>query len=221
LASVTVWRRFTPFTDQDKGGKPLSAQGSEPPDRDELLDCLLRASAENQAAFAEFVNRISPRLIGFLSMLAHAWGLVVQDVEDAAQETLLRVSQARFEPGRGSAWGWISIIARRELCNIARRHHPTISLDAPWLDQGDQGMDPADPRSGEEKNSLEVEEEFQQLWDQLTDEERDLLWRKYAEGQTAQTIATSLGLTVKTVYMRLHHLRERLRGQLRPTEREG
>src|SRR5215813_11188234 len=86
---------------------------------------LLRAIAGgSEAAFEELRGRYARAVARVCRTIAGA------EAEDCEQEVFARVwrKAALFDPGRGSAAGWLMTVARRTAVNV-RRGHPTAPLD--------------------------------------------------------------------------------------------
>lgn len=97
-----------------------------------LLGRLARSPAD-QAAWAEFVGRYGPQVLGW----CQRWGLQPADAQDVTQNILLELARQmngfRYDPA-GSFRGWLKTVAHRAWCKFveARRR--------PGLGSGDSAV---------------------------------------------------------------------------------
>src|SRR6516225_7105099 len=86
-----------------------------PPTRASLL--LRLRDPRDAAAWAEFVDRYTPVIYGYL----RKQGLQDADAADLAQEVLAAVAGAvgrlEYDPSRGAFRNWLFTVVRRKLCN--------------------------------------------------------------------------------------------------------
>lgn len=134
------------------------------------------------------------------------------DIEDAAQETFLRVLERihTFDPKRPFA-PWLYQIAR----NVARNRRKALARRRtevlPGADLQGPEPDPAQTLGRAEIRRL-VEEAMERL-----PEQRRTAFRLFdIEGYTAQEIARLMGVDAGTVRSHVHHARRTLRAELAP-----
>ncbi|MEM1383677.1 MAG: sigma-70 family RNA polymerase sigma factor [Pseudomonadota bacterium] len=99
------------------------------------LDDLVRATARtDKAAFHRLYDAISPKLFGICLRICQERAMA----EDALQDTFVEIwrNAARFDPARGSAIAWMSVIARNRAIDLLRaRGRPEVPAgDAATLD---------------------------------------------------------------------------------------
>jgi RNA polymerase sigma-70 factor, ECF subfamily len=106
----------------------------------EIERLLSRCALGDRGAFSRLYELTAPKLYGVsLRILGHRG-----DAEDAAQEAFVKVwhSAARYQPGRGSAAGWMVAIARNAAIDRLRtRKAPTRDI-ADMVDLADPGPTP-------------------------------------------------------------------------------
>jgi len=80
-----------------------------------LADCARR----DREAFQRLYERTAPQLLASLLRILRQRALA----EDALQDVFVQVwnRAGQFEPGRGSAWGWLIAIARYRAIDLRRR----------------------------------------------------------------------------------------------------
>jgi RNA polymerase sigma-70 factor (ECF subfamily) len=135
-------------------------------------------------------------------------GRVLRDplaAEDAAQDALLRAWKSRESCARPDApSGWLAAIARNVA--LSRRAAPA-ALETP--------LPAVEQLAGDDHVSRSVEVlTVRQLLRPLSDEDRRLLYLRYADDLTQAEIARRLGCPPGTVAVRLHRLRRRLKFEL-------
>lgn len=135
------------------------------------------------------------------------------DVEDAAQDTFLRVLESipSFDPSRPFA-PWIYQIARNVARNRLRwrRRHPVSSLTA--------GVAPTarDAAPAAAAESAELREILADAIGALPEQRRTAFRMVDVEGYSAAEAARLMGLTPGAVRAHLYHARHRLRERLAP-----
>ena len=95
-----------------------------PPETDrstdsEVAELLGDCARRDQQAFQRLYERTAPQLLACLIRILRQRALA----EDALQDVFVQVwnRAGQFEPGRGSAWGWLVAIARYRAIDLRRR----------------------------------------------------------------------------------------------------
>jgi RNA polymerase sigma-70 factor, ECF subfamily len=128
------------------------------------------------------------------------------EVEDAAQEALLRVwRSARTPEDVDRPVAWVRRIARNEALRLrARERHRRDHVAV-----GDALQEVAAP--GGQDTLLGERLEMVDLMGTLPPADRQLVWLRYVEDLTQTKVAHRLGIPEGTVKVRLHRARKRLR----------
>jgi RNA polymerase sigma-70 factor, ECF subfamily len=128
-----------------------------------------------------------------------------RDAEDAVQEAFARAWRNRLSCRTPAApLAWLVQITRREALRIRQRSRPATPLDAAESSAAEQ--------AGTEETLERVD--VRRALDSLPAEDRVLLMLRYGEDMTQPRVAEVLDLPEGTVKVRLHRLRNRLRGEL-------
>ena len=114
----------------------------------------------------------------------------------------------KYDESRGSLKAWLSVIARNKAIDRYRQKTKiqTIPLEETVLAQ--MGVEP----------EMENREELQEALAELTEEEREILLRRYVYQQKPKEMAVALGLSVKQIENRLYRIKAKMRKQM---EQEG
>lgn len=186
-------------------GEPPGGSGV-PETTEHLLE---RVSAGDQNAFAEFYDRVSPRLLGLVRRLLidHA------QAEEVTQEVFLEIWQSArlFDPNRGSATTWALTMARRRAIDRIRSAQASRDRDTRI---GIRDYE-AEYDGVSETVELRVEHErVEKAMKALSPVQREAISLAYYGGCTHTEVAEKLGVPVGTVKTRLRdgmiRLRERL-----------
>jgi RNA polymerase sigma-70 factor, ECF subfamily len=117
-------------------------------DKHERLALLLqKVAAGDMAAFRQLYDETGGSVLAIASR-------ILRDnltAEDAAQEAFVRIwrNASKFDPARGSALGWMSIIARNAALDLVPRRAPAEMLDAAdTIELADVAVDPPDAKLG-------------------------------------------------------------------------
>jgi RNA polymerase sigma-70 factor (ECF subfamily) len=129
-----------------------------------------------------------------------------RDAEDAVQEAFARAWRNRLACRTPAApLAWLLQITRHEAFRIRERTRPATSLDVA------EGPSVAQ-QAGTDETLERVD--VRRALDSLPAEDRVLLMLRYGEDMTQPRVAEVLDLPEGTVKVRLHRLRNRLRGEL-------
>jgi RNA polymerase sigma-70 factor (ECF subfamily) len=179
---------------------------------------VVRAQAGDDAAFAELVERFSPRLRYFLRKLLgperhRGRSLPSDDAEDALQDVWLDVLRALPRLSDPQALvAWLYRIARdRAFARLrkTRRHEPlpdsSTITDIPTEDDDDF--------------SAEDAAQIHAALDKLPAEQREVLVLRFLEDMTYEQIAAVVGVSIGTIRSRLHYGKRELAKLLEDTQR--
>lgn len=119
-----------------------------PPETDRSADgevarLLTACARRDRDAFQRLYERTAPQLLACLMRILRQRALA----EDALQDVFVQVwnRAAQYEPGRGSAWGWLVAIARYRAIDLRRREERRpAGTDFP-VDEIPDDDDPLDP----------------------------------------------------------------------------
>jgi RNA polymerase sigma-70 factor (ECF subfamily) len=175
-----------------------------------IYDSLLvvRAQAGDDAAFAELVERFSPRLRYFLRKLLSS----AHDAEDALQDVWLDVLRALSRLNDPQALvAWLYRIARDRAFARLRKLRPHESLREESVVAGTTADD-------DSEFTAEDAAQIHAALDKLPAEQREVLVLRFLEDLTYDQIATIVGVSLGTIRSRLHYGKRALRSVLeKPT----
>jgi RNA polymerase sigma-70 factor (ECF subfamily) len=148
--------------------------------------------------------------------VARRVGPSAAEVADIVQETLLAAARSAhtFDPERGSLWGWLSGIARRQAALFYRRRQTRPS---PKVDPNDDGETAVDWLAGDELDPvdwLESEETADLVRQALAELPADyeiLLAGKYFADLSQEQLAAEQNCTVAALNSRLARARRAFR----------
>lgn len=160
----------------------------------------------------EVCRLAAPPLRAVLADRCRQWGLPRHLVDDALQESFLRVLRYhhRYRPWLASAWTWLQTVAVRALIDLARQDRrrwarPLFGADGKPIEDPEAGGVPASP--------LEAEELIEKALLRLSPRHREVV-RLRLEGHDQKTVASRLGVTPNNVGVIFHHFREEVRSLL-------
>ena len=188
----------------------LVRRGSEGGDLDdaEVGQLLSGCALGDRAAFGRLYEMAAPKLFGVaLRILGHRG-----DAEDAAQEAFVKVwhNADRYQPGRGSAAGWIVAIARNMAIDRLRaRKAPTRDLDdmVDW---------PIRDRPGGGAATADERRRIDACLGQLPPDRARAVQAAYVEGYSYDELARALDVPLNTVRTWLRRALIALRKCLEP-----
>ncbi len=195
------------------------------PETDPHIQLMLRVQQDDEAAFTELVGLYQRRVVG----VAYRFLQRLPEAEEAAQETFLRVYQARkkYRPSLKFS-SWIFTITHRVCLNLLRhrRRHPAVSLDAAADGEGrGRPLQVADPKAGNaeaEMAGAESRLQVQQAVAELPEVERMALILEQWEDLSLREIGGVLHKSTSAVKSILFRARAKLRVRLAPyLERSG
>ncbi|WP_432482505.1 ECF RNA polymerase sigma factor SigK [Kineococcus esterisolvens] len=182
--------------------RPRAAGAAEPGDADTALAAAARG---DQAAFAAFYDATAAAVHGTVLR-------VLRDPaqsEEVVQEVFLQAwrTAARFDPGRGSARGWVVTMAHRRAVDRVRSSRAGSLRDERY----GAGEVSAYDSVSEEVEVLLEHEEVQRALHVLSPVQRQAVDLAYYGGRTHREIAEDLHLPLGTVKTRLRDALLKLR----------
>ena len=193
----------------DEGmAKSVEANAS-PVGRVDEMSARLVAVAEcgDREAFASLFRHFGPRIRAYLLRTGGDAGRV----DDVLQETFTSVwnRAVLYDRSRASAATWIFAIARNRMIDAFRRE------SRPEFDPNDPALHPYPLPGGEEVFATQERAEVvKNALAGLSEEQREVLWLSFYEGESYPEIAIRLGIPVGTVKSRARLAFGRLRAEL-------
>lgn len=133
-----------------------------------------------------------------------------EDMEECVADVFIDLWEhpQKYDESRGSLKAWLSVIARNKAIDRYRQKTKiqTIPLEETVLAQ--MGVEP----------EMENKEGLQEALAELTEEEKEILLRRYVYQQKPKEMAVALGLSVKQIENRLYRIKAKMRKQM---EQEG
>ncbi|MFA9430079.1 ECF RNA polymerase sigma factor SigK [Egicoccus sp. AB-alg2] len=182
----------------------------EVPAADRTSEELLVAVAHgDQRAFAELYDRVCPQVLGVTLRVLRDRALA----EEVSQEVLVEVWRKadRFDPGRGTASGWITTLAHRRAVDRVRSEQASRDRDH-RVSRRDEGR-----AFDEVADEVEVRLDHWQVRNALaalSDRQREAIELAYFAGHTYRDVARVLGIPEGTAKSRLRDGLLRLRQAL-------
>jgi RNA polymerase sigma-70 factor (ECF subfamily) len=163
----------------------------------ELHTLIEQFRAGDRQAFGELVERNNARLLAFLASLGPV-GVAIQNLEDIAQETWLRVWNHRHDYREQNFRAWLFTIARRIRIDDVRRM--IRARNVPFNDH-----EPLPPST--DGDAIEREERFlalRECFQELDAACVQTVHRVKIMQIAPETIAEEEGVAVSTIYTRIH-----------------
>jgi RNA polymerase sigma-70 factor (ECF subfamily) len=168
---------------------------------------VLRGQTGDEDAFAELVERYSPRLRYYLRRM-----LEYGDPDDVLQDIWLDVFRGLPRLADVAAFpAWLYRLARDRVVRTHRRRR---------FHQSIHDLDPPD-ESGDETFTAEDAERIHLALGKLAPEHREVLVLRFVEEMSYEGIAEVIGSPLGTVRSRLHYAKQALRGILEREQRHG
>lgn len=132
-----------------------------------------------------------------------------RDREECLSEAAMRVWEQidRFDAGKGSWTGWLTVLTRNAALNRARGRSGNT-------DELTEDLASPEPTPEEALLRRERQESLYRALNGLSSRDRALIYRKYFYMQPTEQIARELGTTVRAVEGKLYRLKKHLRKQL-------
>jgi len=173
----------------------------------DLAMLLVSVANNDRSAFTSVYEATARQLYGIALRVTRQADLA----EDALSEAYLQVwRQARqFNPARGSAMAWLTVICRSRALDILRKRG-TVEVSDPQQDiQDRQGHDTPGP--SELLECVESSSALHQALIQLNEQQRQLLGLAYFKGYSHSELARYTGLPLGTVKTQLRRGVDKLR----------
>lgn len=165
--------------------------------------------AGDEQAMQKIICRYSRLLWSIVGAVLSQVG-TTEDMEECVADVFIDLWEhpQKYDESRGGLKAWLSVIARNKAIDRYRQKTKiqTIPLEETVLAQ--MGVEP----------EMENREEFQEALAELTEEEREILLRRYVYQQKPKEMAVALGLSVKQIENRLYRIKAKMRKQM---EQEG
>ncbi|MEW6129046.1 MAG: sigma-70 family RNA polymerase sigma factor [Acidobacteriota bacterium] len=178
------------------------------------FDLVRLARQGDEQAFAEIVNRYSPRVFRVASRFFRQRDAV----EEAAQETFLKIyTQLKSFEERGSFEGWVTRIATNTCINLLRAAkrrpqsaEPDLTEDeTDWLEQ--QLNESGNLQKASVEDNLIAADLAEKLLDTLSAEDRAALMMMDGDDMSVKEVAGITGWSESKVKMRAMRARQRMR----------
>jgi RNA polymerase sigma-70 factor (ECF subfamily) len=184
--------------------------------RDPDIRLMLRVRADDQAAFAELVEKYQRRLVGVLvHLIGHP-----QEAEDLAQEVFLRVYRSRHKYSPKAKFStWLFTIANNLALNARRDRHKRQAAPLGGTESNEFTIRPPDPSAPPPAQRLDQQElaaVVRRALDDLSDRHRMAVVLNKFEDMGYAEIAEVMGVGEKAVKSLLSRARGKLREALRP-----
>jgi len=176
-------------------------------------------SPTDEAAWAEFVDRYGPKVLGW----SRGWGLQQADAEDVTQAVMVKLSRQMgrfaYDDGKGSFRGWLQTLARN-----AWRDWASQRARAGGRPIGDAALASVEAREDfvrrlEETFDLEV---LVEAVHRVRERVADKTWEAYKlaaiEDRPAAEVAARLQMTVVNVFKAKSNVLRRVRDEVRALE---
>lgn len=166
-----------------------------------------RMAAGDEAAYRQFYALYFNRLLRYLLVLT---GGREEAARDALQLTLLRLARhvKRFH-SEEVFWSWLTVLARSSVVDEERKRKRYLSLLERFFHR--QQLTVSEANTDTEAHLIKS---LEKSLAELPPEDRELLERKYFEGESVREIGGHTGATEKAVESRLTRIRRRLKATI-------
>ena len=165
--------------------------------------------AGDEQAMQKIICRYSRLLWSIVEAVLSQVG-TTEDMEECVADVFIDLWEhpQKYDESRGSLKAWLSVIARNKAIDRYRQKTKiqTIPLEETVLAQ--MGVE----------SEMENREGLQEALAELTEEEKEILLRRYVYQQKPKEMAVALGLSVKQIENRLYRIKAKMRKQM---EQEG
>ncbi|GHJ54297.1 RNA polymerase sigma factor SigK [Nonomuraea sp. TT08I-71] len=175
--------------------QPVVVSPRQPPDVEELLQ---RVGRGDEVAFASLYDVVAPKVLGLARRVLRDPGLA----EEVAQEALVQVwrTAARFDPGRGSALGWVLTVAHRRAVDRVRSEQ---ALADRTQRAAAAGMEVPFDEVAESVSARLDREQVRRCLGGLTALQREAVTLAYYGGYTYREVAEQLKSPLPTIKTRM------------------
>ena len=161
---------------------------------------LRAAQAGDKDAITRFYDA---HVDGLYTFIYYRVGRDTALAEDVVQETFARAlaQEAAYDPARGSVGAWLTVLSRNVIRDHLRAHQRSDELATAWeridatLAQTFAAMAER-PLPGEVLERAETRDLVHMAVANLPEQYRTALTRKYVDGETLETLARELGISV-------------------------
>lgn len=177
-------------------------------------DLLVRLKAGDAAIYDDIIDDCAPDVMRLCYLLLRD----ADEARDVLQESLVRlvrtVQEGKLRSGNGSIKGFLMTTARNLCLDRLKKWHRFTSID----DQNEQTPFPLIDRISPDRQTdyQRFEDALEKALEHLTTQERAILVLHEISGETNQSIAESLHLSVNAVTTHLCRARRKLRKLLEP-----
>src|SRR5262249_47898712 len=157
----------------------------------------------DEAAYAEFHKAYFNRLLAYLLVVTRDEQLA----REALQATLLRIARhvKRFD-SEEAFWSWLTVLARSSVADETRRSNRYFAVLERFFRHAEVERD-----SQTDETYSRLKELLEGNLTALPAEDRELLERKYFEGESIRQLAQNAETTEKAIESRLVRIRQKLR----------
>lgn len=182
------------------------------------LQLLRKVLGHSEVAWTELVRRYRSLIFRCITKVASKYGPILNsaDIEEIYAEVLISLLRndkhklRQYDPKRGTKVGsWIGMISVH-----ATYDHLRGAGRRPMLDRIDGAPDPHEECDYTPLDSLIEKERWSHLNEILagfSDKDRTFLQLYYGQGLEAETVASRMSISMKTVYSKKHKIRAHLR----------
>lgn len=176
-----------------------------PSDKNKILsDLMLAGIAGNQAAYAQFLTQIMPILRSVV-----AKKITSADVEDVLQEVLISIHKARHTyDGCRPIMPWLIAIARFRILDHLRKHYAQMRHKTCDVDELENIL-------CEVTQEFEANELVDELLQEVTEKNKQILTMMHVEGYTAKEVAAKIGMNESAVKVAAHRAIKKIRAKFK------
>ncbi|MBW8173500.1 ECF RNA polymerase sigma factor SigK [Ornithinimicrobium sp. Arc0846-15] len=179
------------------------------PSTTDLAALLQETAAQDQDAFAQLYDLVSPRLHGLVIRVLRD----VAQAEEVTQEVFLQVwrTAENYDPERGSALSWLLTLAHRRAIDRVRSAQSQSDRDLAYESRADRP--PPNPTMEEVEEKMAAQAVRSAVTD-LGPPHQEALELAYFDGLTHREVADRLGIPLGTAKTRIRDGLRKLREQM-------